>query len=78
MQNKAIRLISKIEYREHTNNYFKSMNILKLLDDSFKIQICSYLFKILFCNYDDQLKSKITVQSNIHSHNTRNNRHFSI
>ena len=32
----------------------------------------------LYCNYDDQLKNKITIQSNIHSHNTRNNSYFSI
>ena len=77
MQKKALGLISKIGNREHTNKYFKAMNILKL-DDLFKIKICSYLYKTLYCNYDDQLKNKITIQSNIHSHNTRNKRHFSI
>ena len=34
MQKKAIRLINKTGYREHTNNYFKAMSILKL-DDLF-------------------------------------------
>ena len=52
------------------------MFILKL-DNLFKIQICSYLYKTLNCNYDDQLKTKITIQSNMHSHNTRKNSHFS-
>ena len=46
VQKKAIRLISKIGYRKDTNNYFKSMNILKL-DDLFKIQVCSYVYKTL-------------------------------
>ena len=77
IQKKAIRLISKTGYREHTNYYVKAMNILKL-DDLFKIQIYAYLYKTLYCNYDDQLKNKITINSNIHSHNTRNNSHFSI
>ena len=72
MQKKAIRLISKVGYREQTNNYFKAMFILKL-NDLFKIQIGSYLYKTLYCNYDDQLKNKITILSNIQSHNTRNN-----
>ena len=36
MQKKAIRLISKIGYQEHTNNYFKVMSILKI-DDLLKI-----------------------------------------
>ena len=40
LQKKAIRLISKIGYREHTNNYFKAMNILKL-EELFQIQTCS-------------------------------------
>ena len=77
MQEKVNRLISKIGYREYTNSYFKAMNILKL-DNLFKIQICSYLYKKFYCNYDDILKNKTTIPPNIHLHNTRNNSHFSV
>ena len=53
------------------------MNTLKL-DNLFKIQICLYLYKKFYCNYDDILKNKTTIPPNIHLHNTRNNNHFSI
>ena len=47
------------------------------LDALFKIQVCSYLYRTLYDSYDDQLKNKIIIQSNIHSHNARNNDQFS-
>ena len=52
------------------------MKVLKL-DYLFKTQIALIYVK-LFCNYGDQLKNIIIIQSNIHSHKTRNNSHFSI
>ena len=47
MQNKETRVIKIVGYRDHTNEHFKFLNILKL-NELHKHQI--YLYKTLFNN----------------------------
>ena len=72
LQKKTIRSIFNLEYRAHTNDYFKLMNSLKL-NDLYKCQILSYFYKTLnFPNFDPTLKNSLQWTSDIHSHDTRN------
>ena len=83
LQKKSIRAINNLEYRAHTNNYFKSSSILKL-SDLFNYQTLIYFHKTLNQpNFDPSLKSTLNYSSNIHNHNTRNRnqilpQHFNI
>ena len=61
LKKKAIRAINCLPYNDHTQEYFKSMKILKL-EDLHKLKICTYMFK----NRNAQ------THADIHSHNTRN------
>ena len=61
LQKRAIRAINCLPYNDHTHEYFKTMNILKL-EDLHKLKICTYMFK----NRNAQ------THADIHSHNTRN------
>ena len=72
LQKKAIRAIFNLEYRAHTNDYFKLMSTLKL-EDLFKSQTLIYYYKALnFPNFDPILLNSLERTSNIHSHDTRN------
>ena len=69
MQKKAIRVISKVGYRDHTNENFKFLSILKL-NELHNYQTSIYLYKTLFNNYDQELKNQLTIQSNVHTQYT--------
>ena len=60
MQKKAIRAIHSLEYNQHTNEYFKSMEILKL-KDLFELRLLVYMFK----------NQHFSSHSDLHSYNTR-------
>ena len=61
LQKKAVRAVNSLPYNEHTNDYFKSMEILKV-----KEIYQQRLLLFMFSNYN------ITAFSEIHAHNTRN------
>ena len=72
LQKKTIRAINNLEYRAHTNNYFKSSSILKL-PDLFNYQTLKYFHKTLNQqNFDPSLKSLLQYSSSVHNHNIRN------
>ena len=77
LQKKAIRAINNLAYNEHTNAYFKCNKILKLSDQD-KLQISNYVFQVLHSNIDEEIKSSLLINSQIHSHNTRTNNQMSI
>ena len=60
LQKKAIRAINSLGYNHHTNDFFKSMDILKL-EDIFKQRLLVYMFK----------NQNFSSHSDIHSYNTR-------
>ena len=74
LQKKAIRAVNCLSYRDHTTNYFKRDNILKL-PDLHKFNIAVYLYKTINLGFDDVLFDFIrnSTLSNIHDHFTRNN-----
>ena len=61
LQKKAVRAINSLPYNNHTHEYFKSLEILKL-DDLHKLRLCTYMFK----------NRNAASHADIHSHNTRN------
>ena len=71
LQKKAVRIIDKSHYLEHTPPIFKSLKILNI----FRIYIlnCSlFIFKCLKCNKFPYFRNKIMQNLNLHDHNTRN------
>ena len=67
-QKKAVRIISGIPFREHTNPYFKSLKILKFND-------INYLSVSKFVHKQLQLINPLipfVAANTVHNHNTRN------
>ena len=60
LQKKAIRAINSLGYNHHTNEFFKSMEILKV-NDIFNQRLLIYMFR----------KQNFVTHSDIHSYNTR-------
>ena len=61
LQKKAIRAINCLPYNSHTNDYFKSMQLLKV-EDIYKQRALYFIFN----------SNSITTHENIHEYNTRN------
>ena len=77
LQKKAIRAINNLAYNEHTNACFKCSKILKL-SDQYKLQVSNYVFQVLHSNIDEEIKSSLIINNQIHSHNTRINNQMTI
>ena len=73
-RSKAIRAVNNLAYNEHTNAYFKCNKILKL-SDQYKLQVSNYIF---LSNIDEEIKSSLLINNQIHSQNTRTNNQISI
>ena len=71
------RANNNLAYNEHTNAYFKCNRILKL-SDQYKLLVSNSVFQVLHSNIDEELKSSLLVNNQIHSHNTKTNNHMSI
>ena len=67
LQKKSIRAINSLSYNSHTNDYFKSMEILKV-EDLAKWRSLTYIFK----------SENISTTAEIHAYNTRNRDSLSI
>ena len=65
-------LIVVVLCNEQTNAYFKCIKILKL-SDQYKLQVSNYVFQVLHSNIDEEIKSSLLINNQIHSHNTRTN-----
>ena len=77
LQKKAIRAINNLAYNEHTNAYLKSKKILKL-SDQYKLQVSNYVFQVLHSNIDEEIKSSLLINNQIHGHTTKTNKEMSI
>ena len=71
LQKKAIRIITKVNYNEHTNPLFKSQKILKL-NEIYKLKIAKYMFSFTKNTLPVPLSIIIICNSTIHTYNTRN------
>ena len=77
LQKKAIRAINNLAYNEHTNAYLKCNKILKF-SDQYKLHVSNYVFQVLHSNIDEEIKSSLLINNQIHRHNTRTNNQMSI
>ena len=57
----------------HTSNVTKYSNFLIS-----KLQVSNYVFQVLHSNIDEEIKSSLLINNQIHSHNTRTNNQMSI
>ena len=75
LQKKAIRICTKSDYRAHTSELFQSLHTLKLQDIN-KLQIASLMQRYHAKTLSPYLMNMFTVNSNIHSYNTRSSNRF--
>ena len=71
MQTKAIRIISGAKYNEHTNDLFKNLKLIKL-HDLYRMQVAKYMFSLQKGTLPITLIKRLTYNTDIHHHNTRN------
>jgi len=70
IQKKAIRIITKKNWNEHTSSLFKSTNILKLCDLN-KFQVACFVYKCIHNNLPSLFCSYFVLNSEVHGYNTR-------
>jgi hypothetical protein len=70
LQKKAIRTVSKSNYNAHTEPLFKNLQILKL-KDIFTFQLSKIMYSFINISLPDPLMTMFTVNTHIHSHETR-------
>ena len=75
LQKKAIRLVNRAHYLEHTKPIFVSMKILTVyqLHD---LNCLAFIYKCLNSDKYLNYKNEMTRNSHDHDYNTRNNSHF--
>ncbi|CAL4070278.1 unnamed protein product [Meganyctiphanes norvegica] len=72
LQKKAIRIISRVYYTEHTAPLFISLNLLKL-SQLYDINCLLFIYTCLYSNKLNSYKDKMFRNSDFHNYNTRNN-----
>ena len=70
LQKKAIRIITKSRFLEHTAPLFKSLSLLTV-HKMYDLNCTLFIYKCLNCNYFPELKMRIQRQSEYHNYNTR-------
>jgi len=71
MQKKAIRVITGANYNDHTEPLFKKMQLLKL-SDIHTLKMAKYMFASNKGTLPSPLMDMTTINSSIHTHDTRN------
>ena len=77
LQKKAIRIITRSEYFDHTSPLFKSLEILTVFK-IFESNCLLFAFKCINCNMFPYYKMKISQHLNVHTYNTRFNDKYKI
>lgn len=76
LQKRAVRCVNKLPFHEHTGEYFRRMNLLRL-NDLFKYSMAVYIFKTININeYDPRLSGVLRSFQGIHDHTTRHNYNY--
>ena len=75
LQKKAIRIISKSNYLDHTAPLFKSLKLLTVYN-VYELNRILFIYKCLKCNYVSELRTRIQRNSEYHGYNTRNRNLF--
>ena len=68
-QKKAIQIVARATCNEHSSPLFKQLNILKLYD-LYQVQVAKYMFSMTKGTLP--LAHHITLNTDIHTHDTRN------
>ena len=75
LQKKAVRIISKSNYLDHTAPLFKSLKLLTVFN-VYELNCILSIYKCLKCNYVSELRTRIQRNSDYHEYNTRNRNLF--
>ena len=70
LQKKAVRIICRSNYIEHTAPLFKSLELLTV-HKVYDLKCTLFIYKCLNCHYFPELKMRIQRQSEYHNYNTR-------
>ena len=71
LQKKAIRIINRSNYLDHTAPIFKSLKMLTVYK-VYELTCILFIYKCLKCNYLPDLKTRVLRNSEFHGYNTRN------
>ena len=70
LQKKAVRIITKSHYLEHTAPLFKSLQLINVYK-VFELNCILFIHKCLNCNYLPDFRVRIQRNSDYHEYNTR-------
>ena len=70
LQKKAVRVISKVNYLEHTDPLFKALEILNLVN-TYKFNCLIFIYKLVKLNVYPEIKKQVLRNSAYHNHMTR-------
>ena len=71
LQKKAIRIVNRVPYLEHTKPLFESMKTLTLFQ-LYDLNCILFIYKCLNSDKYKEFRNKITRNSHFHNYNTRN------
>ena len=72
LQKKAIRIINRVHYLEHTKPLFESLKILTIYQ-LYELTCIMFIYKCINSNKYLNFKNRMLRNSEFHSYNTRNN-----
>ena len=75
LQKKAVRLVNKAKYLDHTEPIFHSLQIMTI-HKMFMLNCLVFVYKCLKCYKYPNYKSRMIRNSDVHSYNTRGNDSF--
>ena len=74
---KTIRTLFNLDYNAHTNEYFE-LNFIIKCNETYKITLCCYLYKMLKGRNNDYFHQYRRTHSEPHNYSTRNNSYLII
>jgi len=77
LQKRAVRNISKSEFRSHTAPLFKDLNLLRIYD-MYTYYLCIFMFKYSINQLPSLFKDYFIKRSNVHNLNTRKNNDYQL
>ena len=72
LQKKALRIVNRVHYLDHTKPLFESMKILTIYQQ-YELNCLSFIYKCLNSSKYTSFKNLLTRNSHFHNYNTRNN-----
>ena len=75
LQKKAIRIVDKAYFLEHTEPIFKSLKVLTL-HQVYDLNCLLFAYKCINCNLFPTFKDEISHIQSIHDHNTRSKNNY--